>query len=256
MRDRTRTRLSALAKSRRASPEELREAQKRVKEIDAELRQLELQPVTKQGEDREARYERVLRLREMRDEFESRFPTRSPREPNSLMLALVMTVGSFLTCAFCAGGFYFAFSALNYNPGPTGTASLFWSDVQSQSYQDVYLNVLATNLRLQIPQAQFLSDAGQADSDYGKVTNVTLVDNPSAGASSVANATLTYSVTRTKAGKATTYKVKLVLTPVNNGWTVTDMGAAIYPTEGGAPPVNSATPAASASPTATGASGP
>ncbi|HET9110900.1 MAG TPA: hypothetical protein VFN78_08765 [Ktedonobacterales bacterium] len=256
MRDRTRTRMSALAKSRRASPEELREAQKRVKEIDAELRQLELQPETKQGEDREARYERALRLREMRDEFESRFPTRGPRQPNSLMLALVMTVGSFLTCAFCAGGFYFAFTALNYNAGPTGTASLFWSDVQSQNYQDVYLNVLATNLRLQFPQAQFVGDASQADSDYGKVTKVTLVDNSAASKSNVSNATLTYTVTRTKAGKATTYKVKLVLASVNNNWSVTDMGASIYPTEGGAPPINSATPGANTTPSATGTAGP
>ena len=40
-----------------------------------------------------------------------------------MMLALVMTIGSFLTCAFCAGGFYFAYNALNYNPGPSATAA-------------------------------------------------------------------------------------------------------------------------------------
>jgi hypothetical protein len=246
--------MSAVAKSRRASSEELREAQTRIKEIDAELRQIELQPETKQGEEREARYERVLRLREMREDFESRFPTREPRQPNSMVLALVMTIGSFLTCAFCAGGFYFAFNALNYNPGPTGTGSLFWSDVQSQGYQDIYLNILATNLRLQFPQAQFISDASQADSDYGKVTNVTLVD--SATSTDKTTATLTYTVTRTKAGKATDYKVKLVLAAANNSWSVTDMGAAIYPTEGGAKPLGTTTPAAGATPATTGTAGP
>lgn len=254
MRNMTRARWSAVAKSRRASPEELREAQKRIKEIDAELRQIELQPETKQGEERQARYERVLRLREMRDEFESRFPTRGPRQPNSLLLALVMTIGSFLTCAFCAGGFYFAFTALNYNPGPTATGTLFWSDEKSQAYQDIYLNLLASNLRLQFAQAQFINDASQADTDYGPVTSATLTDSVVDKANT--NATLTYTVTRTKSGKATTYKVKMALAATNNSWSVTDIGAAIYPTEGGAKPVGTTTPAAGVTPTGTGTAGP
>ena len=254
MRNMTRARWSAVAKSRRASPEELREAQTRIKEIDAELRQMELQPETKQGEEREARYERVLRLREMRDEFESRFPARRPRQPNSLLLALVMTIGSFLTCAFCAGGFYFAFTALNYNPGPTATASLFWSDAQSQAYQDIYLNLLASNLRLQFGQAQFINDAAQADTDYGNVTSATLTGTDINKTDT--NATLTYTVTRTKAGKATTYTVKLVLAATNNSWSVTDIGAAIYPTEGGAKPIGTTTPGAGVTPTTTGVAGP
>ncbi|HLY31902.1 MAG TPA: hypothetical protein VKQ36_12805, partial [Ktedonobacterales bacterium] len=94
MREITRTRLAAQAKSHRATPEELREARERMKEIEAELTQIELLPETKNGEEREQRYERVLRLREMRDDFERRFPIRQPRQPNSLTLALVMTVAS------------------------------------------------------------------------------------------------------------------------------------------------------------------
>ncbi len=251
MRDINRSRLSAAAKSRRASQEELREAQNRIKEIDAELRQIELQPETKQGEEREARYERVLRLREMRDEFESRFPAPQTPHPNSLMLAVVMTIGSFLTCAFCAGGFYFAFTALNFNPGPTATASLFWSDEKTQAYSDIYLNLLGSNLRLQFVQTQFVNDATQADKDYGPVTDAVLTQQPTGNSPE----TLTYDVTRTKAGKATHYKAKLVLTSSNNSWSITDIGASIYPTEGGAPPVNSATPGAG-TPTATGTAGP
>jgi len=234
--------MAAAAKSRRASAKELSEARKRIKEIDNELRQIELQPETKQGEEREARYERVLRLRQMRDEFESRFPLRSPRQPNSLLLALVMTIGSFLTCAFFAGGFYFAYNALTFSPGPSVTASTFWSDVQTQSYQDIYLNVLATNLRLQYAQPQFLGDARQADTDYGNVTNETLTDQ---SGDLKTMEVLTYRVTRVKGGKSTTYTAKLTLTASNGTWSVTDMGAAIYPTEGGAPAINSATPVAS-----------
>jgi hypothetical protein len=254
VRNMTRARWSAVAKSRRASPEELREAQTRIKEIDAELRQMELLPETKQGEEREARYERVLRLREMRDEFESRFPSRGPRQPNSLLLALVMTIGSFLTCAFCAGGFYFAFTALNYNPGPTATGTLFWSDEQTQAYQDIYLNLLASNLRLQFAQAQFINDASQADKDYGNVTSATLTKTESDPKTNLT--TLTYTVTRTKAGKATTYTTKLALAATNNSWSVTDIGAAIYPTEGGAKPIGTTTPGAGVTPTTTGTAGP
>lgn len=245
--------MSAAAKSRRASPRELREAQARIKEIDAELRQLELQPETKQGEDREARYERVLRLRQMRDEFESRYPIRAPRQPNSLMLALVMVVGSFLTCAFCAGGFYFAFTALNFNPGPSATATSFWSDVQSQSYQDIYLNLLATNVRLQFVQAQFIQDAQRADTEYGPVTNVVLVpQSQSQQQQQQTSATYVYNVTRQKkGGKPVTYKVTITLAQSNNSWSVTDVGASIFPTEAGVKPVETPT----AAPTVTATAG-
>lgn len=248
MRDINRARMSAAAKSRRATPEELRAAQSRIKEIDAELLQLELQPETKNGEEREARYERVLRLRAMRDDFESRFPVRAPNQPNSLILALVMTIGSFLTCAFCAGGAYFGFNALNYNPGPTAIGSTFWSDAKTQAYQDIYVNVLGTNLRIQFVQTQFINDATQADKDYGPVTDAVLVSQVSTQKTSE---TLTYNVTRTKpGGKSVTYKTKLVLSANGNSWSVTDIGAAIYPTEAGVPAVNQPTP------TDTPASGP
>lgn len=248
MRDINRARMSAAAKSRRATPEELRDAQTRIKEIDAELRQIELLPETKQGEEREARYERVLRLRQMRDDFESRFPTRGPRQPNSLMLALVMTVASFLTCAFCAGGFYFGFTALNFNPGPTAVGQTFWSDAETQAYPDIYVNVLAQNLRLQFVQDQFVNDAKKADHDYGVVTNATLVSQPTSTDKN--SQTLTYNVTRTKTGsKPVTYKVTMVLSANKNSWTVTDIGAAIYPTQAGVAPVDVPTPTPTDTPT-------
>lgn len=244
MRDVSRARRSAAAKSRRASPKELREAQERIKEIDAELRQLELQPETRQGEDREARYERVLRLRRMRDQFESRYPIRAPRQPNSMLMALVMVIGSFLTCAFCAGGFYFAFTALNFNPGPSATATSFWSDVQSQSYQDIYLNLLASNVRLQFAQTQFIQAAQRADTEYGPVTAATLASHSGDGKT---NESYVYNVTRQKkGGKPVTYKVTITLAMSNSSWGVTDVGASIFPTEAGVKPVETATPAPTA----------
>lgn len=181
----------------------------------------------------------------MRDQFESRYPIRAPRQPNSLLLALVMVVGSFLTCAFCAGGFYFAFTALNFNPGPSATASSFWGDVQSQSYQDIYLNLLASNVRLQFVQTQFIQAAQRADAEYGPVTNVVAVTQPQSQQQQQqqTSATYVYNVTRQKkGGKPVTYKVTITLALSNNSWSVTDVGASIFPTEAGVKPVATTTP--------------
>lgn len=254
MRDINRARTAAGLKSRRATPQELREARQRVKDIDAELRQIDLLPETKNGEERQARYERVLRLREMRDDFTDRFPLRAPRQPNSVLLALVMTVASFLTCAFCAGGFYFAYNALSFNAGPTATTTAFWSDMQTQQYQEIYLNLLATNLRLQYAQPQFTGDATQADQQYGVVESATLVGQSGDGKTLE---TYTYTVKRHGVGgKAVIYTAKLTLINVNNSWGVKDVGAAIYPTEGGAKPVVTATPSGTPTGTPTGTTTP
>lgn len=249
MRDINRSRMAAVAKSRRATPEELREARNRVKEIDAELRQLELSPETKRGEDREQRYERVLRLRQMREQFTSRYPALEQRGMNSIALAGMMAILSLLTCVFCGGGFYFAYGALTFNPGPDSVATTFWSDLQAQNYQDAYSNTLSSTLRGQLNLQQFLSDAQQADTDYGPVTAVTLVSpgNPTT------NAKLIYKVTRQKKGQAAvTYNATVLMSTQANVWGITDLGASIYPTLGGVKPVpGSGTPTPSVSPSAT-----
>src|SRR5215469_7329912 len=104
MRDRARQRALAGAKSRRATSEELRDAAKRVKEIEGELLQIDLQPETRWGESRLARYQRVLRLRSMRQHFQAVRPLDTSDQPNGALLALAMTVMTVLLCAFCAGG--------------------------------------------------------------------------------------------------------------------------------------------------------
>ena len=248
MRDINRSRMAAAAKSRRATPEELREARNRVKEIDAELRQLELTPETTRGEDREQRYDRVLRLRQMREEFTSRFPTLEQTGTNSIVLAAAMTIMSFLTCAFCTGGFYFAYSALTFNPGPSSVATTFWSDLQTQNYQDAYSNTLNATLRGQMTQQQFLADAQQADTDYGPVTNATLVTQPG---NQTSNAKLVYKVTRQKKGGAPIiYNATIQMVTQANVWGVSDLGASIYPTLGGVQAApGSQTPTASPSAT-------
>ena len=249
MRDINRSRMAAVAKRRRATPDELREARNRVKEIDAELRQLELSPETTRGEDREQRYERVLRLRQMREQFTSQYPALEQQGTNSIVLAAMMAILSLLTCVFCGGGFYFAYSALTFNPGPDSVATSFWSDIQSQNYQDAYSNMLNSTLRGQLNLQQFLSDAQQADTDYGPVKAVTLVSESVDSAKT--NAKLIYKVTRQKNGQAAiTYNATVLMTAQGNVWGITDLGASIYPTLGGAKPVpGSATP--SVSPSAT-----
>lgn len=239
MRDINRSRMAAAAKSRRATPNELREARNRVKEIDAELRTLELSPETKRGEEREQRYERVLRLRQMREEFTSRYPSLEQGTGNSLILAAVMTIMTILTCAFCTGGAYFGYSALTYNPGPSAVATSFWSDIQTQGYQDAYSNMLGSSLRGQLTLQQFLGDAQQADTDYGPVVSAALV---STSGDSKSNANLVYTVTRQKKGeKATIYQATIQMSSVANVWGVTDLGASIYPTLGGVKPVPTST---------------
>ncbi len=248
MRDINRSRMAAGTKSRRATPDELREARNRVKEIDAELRLLELSPETKHGEDRERRYERVLRLRQMREQFTSQYPVLEQHGTNSLVMAAAMTIMSFLACAFCAGGFYFAYNALTYNPGPTSVASSFWSDIQAQNYQDAYSNMLSPTLRGQVTLQQFLSDAQQADTDYGPVIKETLT---SQSGDLKTSAKLVYKVTRQKnGGPSVTYDTTLQMAANGNVWNITDFGASIYPTLGGAKAVPaSSTPTASPSAT-------
>ncbi len=242
MRDINRSRMAAAAKSRRATPDELREARNRVKEIDAELRQLELSPETKRGEEREQRYERALRLRQMREQFTTQYPVLEQRGTNSIVMAAAMTIMSFLACAFCAGGFYFAYNALTFNPGPSSVATTFWSDAQTQNYQDAY-SMLNPTLRGQLTLQQFLTDAQQADSDYGIVTAATL---KSPLGDQTTNAKLVYQVTRQKkGGPPIIYTATIQMTTIGNVWGITDLGASIYPTLGGVKPVPaSATPSA------------
>ncbi|MGH2504699.1 MAG: hypothetical protein ACRDID_19490, partial [Ktedonobacterales bacterium] len=178
----------------------------------------------------------------------SRYPTLEARPLNSLLLAAAMTIMSILVCAFCTGGFYFAYSALTFNPGPSSVATSFWSDLQTQGYQDAYSNMLSATLRGQLTQQQFLADAQQADTDYGVVTSATLVSQTG---DLTTSAKLVYKVTRQKKGQApVTYDATVQMTSIANVWGVTDLGASIYPTLGGVKPVlSSGTPTVSPSAT-------
>jgi hypothetical protein len=235
MRDRARRTLVAQAKSHRATPEELRGAGKRVKEIEEELRHIPLQPETKQGESREKRYARLLRLRSMRDDFQSVRPLEVPDQPNSLILSLVMTVASFLLCAFCVGGSYVSLQLIQNKPDPNDSASGYWSDMQAKNYLDLHANYLSPTLRFRYTQSSFVNLADQADKGYGQVTNV----SPTKQIQDANQATFSYVITR---GAHTTYNVTLVLTLHANTWGVNDLGATLDPTLAGIPPVATPTP--------------
>lgn len=239
-------RRAAAAKSHHASRQDLREARQRLKEVDAELRQIALLPETKQGEEREQRYERVLKLRAMRDEFQSEYPVSEAARPNSLLLAFIMTVGSFMLCAFCAASGFAGLSLLNQKPDPVSTANGFWSAMQSTQYDTIDSVYFSSTLRAEQPLAIFIANAQQADEQFGKVTSAVLTKQ--AGDLKL-NATLTYSVTR--AGKIH-YTVILVMAQRFNAWGITDLGAAISPTEAGVPaPAPTVTPSPSATGTTT-----
>jgi hypothetical protein len=242
-------RMMAEVKSRRATPEELREARQRLKEIEAELSQIELLPETKQGEEREARYQRVLRLRALRAEFQRKVRPIRPDHPNSLLLALVMTVASFLVCTFCVAGAYGAIRLISQKPDPNTTASVFWDDVETQNYTDIYTNLLHPTLRAQFDQQTFSQLATEQDQTFGPVTDVRPVGTR---ASSDSTTILTYDLTR---GNKVHYRVTIVLTMQGGSWTVSDMGNVFSPVGAGVPqpatPTPTVTPTEPAVPTET-----
>ncbi|MEO7002116.1 MAG: hypothetical protein ABI068_09845 [Ktedonobacterales bacterium] len=247
MREITRNRMTAVAKSRRAAPAELKQARERIKEIDAELKHLELQPETKKGEEREKRYERILRLRAMRDEFQSKFPVNEEPRPNSLLLALVMTVTSFLICSFCAGGSYFAYAAINQKPDPVSTAQGFWADMQAQNYNDIHANFLAPTLRVALDSNTFDQAALQSDASYGTVTGAILTKKPTGDLTQSQAVQLTYTVTRSKVSYSVTLDMEVHL----GQWGITNLSGAIDPTQSGVPAVATPTPYPSPTPTDT-----
>ncbi|HEX9057477.1 MAG TPA: hypothetical protein VF818_08070 [Ktedonobacterales bacterium] len=214
----------ANAQSGRATPEELREATQRYKELQDELRQMDLSPETRNGEERLDRYERELRLRAMREDFQANAETPLPQPRNSAMLALIMTVASFLLCAFCAGGTYTGLLLLNQTPNPQTAADAFWSALEGASsatdYQSIHDTYLAPSLRVAQSGDQFATLAMQADKQFGKVTSASLSKSDTATSN---QATLTYTVTRTDAnGAKKTYAVTLALTLRQNSWAISD----------------------------------
>lgn len=245
MRDRTRSRLLAQAKSHRATPEELREAGKRVKEIEQEFRQFELSPETKHGEERLERYSRLLRLREMREEFQTTRPLEMPKQPNSYLLAIVMTIASFMLCASCVVGGIVGLQIVHQKPDPMAAANGFWFDMEQRSYTDLHSTYLSPTLRVQYDQGTFISLANTADAEFGVVTNATLTKQ----AGDMQNtAILTYVVTREK---HITYTVTITLTLHGGTWGVDDMGATIDPTKAGIPAPATPTPTQPPEPSAT-----
>jgi len=248
MRDRARQRALAEAKSHRASAEELRDAGKRVKELEQELQTtIQIQPETKQGEERRQRYSRLLRIRAMRDEF-TRGRQLEADHPNGLLLAVVMGVAAFMLCGFCAGGTIVGLQVLTYKPSPQATATAFWQDVEQQNYELlVTSNVLSPTLRVQYNTPTELEQMAQpADSYYGTVTNYTLIEE---GGDMTQTATLTYSVTR---GTNKVYKATLGLVLYGGNWGVNDLGSSLVPSENGSlPPPPSPTPSPTQVPTPT-----
>ncbi|HEY7779029.1 MAG TPA: hypothetical protein VIC85_02340 [Ktedonobacterales bacterium] len=244
------SRRMAAARSRRASPDELRAARERYKELQEELRQLEVAPETKNGEDRLDRYDRDLRIQALREEFQSLAETPLPPPRNGILLALVMTVGSFLLCAFCAGGTYTGLLLLNQKPTAQTTADGFWADMLAGSYTQAHDDYFAPSLRVALASQQFGIDAQNADTLYGKVTSAVVTK---VAGDQQNNATITYSVQRTApGGKVVTYPVTLTLANHQGNWGISDIGAAVTPHAAGVPaPAPTPTPKTTSPPTAT-----
>lgn len=244
MRDRARQRALAAARSRHASPEELKEASKRVKEIEQELLQMDLLPETRQGESRLQRYRRLLRIRSMREEFGATRQLEEPRPLNSLLLSLVMLVAAISLCAFCAGGVLAGVQILRQKPDPMAAASGFWDNMIARQYPEVVANYLSPTLRVQYSNGQFEQIASTADTNYGPVTAAQLLGQ---SGDMTQTAVLQYLVTR---GAHTTYKDTIVLVLHGGSWGVDDLGSTVDPHAAGLPEPT-ATPSPTGVPTAT-----
>jgi hypothetical protein len=231
VRDNSRRR-KARARSHRASARELHEAKLRIKEIEEELHEIPLLDETKRGEDRDARYARVLKLRALRQDFEAQHPYDKRPHANGLVLSLVLVVASFIFCAAVSLTAYGSYRFLTDKPDPVVTASAFWDGMEAQTYADVHSNYFSPTLRVQEPAGTFAQDAGKTDADYGPIKNVVLTDKQ-VGPNS---ATFVYKVTRTLAsGKSTTYDATITMDLFQGSWGVSDLGAAITPSLAGAP---------------------
>lgn len=240
MRERTRRRVVAEAKSHRATPEELREAPRRVKELEQELLDMPLADEAKKGESREHRYARLLRLRAMREDFASGRPPILGDHANGLVLSVVMTVASFLLCAFCAGGVYVGLLLLNQKPNPTDTGAAFWQTVEARNYDQVQ-GLLSPTERITLKD-NLVTTANDADGSFGFVTNAVVAGQPTITTQS---ATITYDVTR---GGKNRYKVTLQLVLRGGTWQVDNVGATFDPVQAGLPAPN---PTAAPSPAPT-----
>jgi hypothetical protein len=242
MRDRARQRAYAEAKSRHATPQELKEAAQRVKAIEQEMRELELRPETRKGEERAQRYSRLLRLRRMRQAFTATRPQEEPRPLNGVILSLVMLVASFALCAFCVGGAYAGVLYLRQKPDPITTATAFWDTMETQQYSLIVSTYLSPALRVQYSNGLFEQTAKTADSGYGLIQSATLIQQ---SGDTQQTAILTYLIQRNAS-----YKATIVLTLHGGSWGVDDLGNTLSPDKAGLPPAPTPTPSVAPSPTA------
>jgi hypothetical protein len=207
-----------------ASPEELREASQRYKEIQEELRTMELAPETRHGEERLDRYERGLRLQALRDEFQSNAETQMPLPARGgPMLALIMTVASFLLCSFCAGGTYFGLLLITQQASPQSIADSFWGAMQLRDYTSAHSYFSPT---VSVTADQFDTLAKAADAQFGAVVSAAFAGTES---SSKTVAVLDYNIRR---GKGTPYKVTLTMESIRGSWGIADYGSLLAPPSG------------------------
>lgn len=207
---------------RRASPGELREASQRYKELQDELRQMDLTSEARHGEERLDRYERELRLQAMREEFQAGAETQLPTQQGGMKLALVMTVASFLLCSFCAGGTYFGLTLLTQKPSMQSVADGFWTSMEQKDYATAHDTYFSPTLKVQLSIDQFTTQANAADTQYGAVVSAALV-NQEVGKTT---ALLTYNVQR---GRKPAYPVSITLESVQGNWGISDYGSTLSP---------------------------
>lgn len=209
------------------------DVERRYKELQDEIRKLELSPATRQGESREERYARRQRLQARRREFEQMV-----RRPLALRaLSNPLTVGAMLgaivlLCAISFLGGVALTGVFNKPALATDTAAQFWSAMENGDFGIAH-QYLDPHQDLQ----QFTQQANDAQLTLGPIVNIQLIAQ-TGGQAKDNSASLTYTVMRAGTANVKSFSMPVTLRfenlQSNGGWLIVDFGN-LFPSSPPAP---------------------
>lgn len=198
----------------------------RYKEIQEEMRQLQLSPEALQGESREARFEREQRLRALRREFDSMARIPLARRQRTGATVLIMSGIALLLCVISLFGGMALANNLGKAPDIQGTATNFMDAIKTQDYAGAHTYLINDQ-----DASGFEQKGTEADTALGVVTHYNELSH-TGGNSGDTSGFATFEVDRAggkgitgcQLVKAAQYVVVLQFTYVNGSWGIIDYG--------------------------------
>lgn len=201
------------------------DVERRYQELQEEVRKIDLSPATLAGESHAERFERRQRLRVRRREFEAnaRYPIAGRRMTNPATIAAMIGI-TVMLCLVSFGGGVALSGLLNRPPDISGTASNFWSSMESRDYALAHSYL---NPNSDLPT--FSQGAQLAQTQLGDISKVSLVPKTQVGGTSKdTTGKAQYSFTRSggTCKPAATYTATLLFYySSSNGWLINDYGS-------------------------------